>query len=84
MWNLYFAGDDHNSLSKYNFENITNKNITKLAQIYKLACIDNAFDDLYKRANKDTNKIKKVSQMLLKHDIEFWNGKRRLQDIGKK
>jgi hypothetical protein len=90
MWNLYLAGDGsgtddlNNSLSKYNFENITNKNITKLTQIYKLACNDNAFDDLYKRANKDTKKINKVSQMLLKHDIEFWNGKRRLQDIGKK
>jgi uncharacterized protein YjaG (DUF416 family) len=88
LWNFYLAGDGSSttdldsSLSKYHFANVTNKNITKLAKIYKLACIDNAFDTLYKNANKDMKKISKVSKMLLQHDIEFWNGTRRLEDIG--
>jgi hypothetical protein len=88
LWNLYLAGDGSstadldNSLSKYHFENLTTKNITKLAKIYKMACIDNAFDALYNNANKDIKKISKVSKMLLQHDTEFWKGTRRLQDIG--
>lgn len=90
LWNLYLAGDGSstadidNSLSKHHFENVTTKNITKLTKIYKLACIDEAFDGLYRDAHKDTKKINKVSKMLLQHDTEYWNGTRRLQDIGKK
>lgn len=90
LWNCYLAGDGsstddlYNSLSKYHFENLTNKNITKLAKIYKMACIENAFDALYKNAHKDIKKISKISKMLLQHDTEFWNGTRRLEDIGKK
>lgn len=90
IWNSYLADDGgagsidlDNSLTKYNFENVTIKNITKLAKIYKLVCIDNAFDSLYRSAGKDTTKISKISKMLLQHDIEFWKGMRRLQDIGK-
>lgn len=62
IWNYYLAGDGSstsdldNSLSKHHFENVTTKNITKLAKIYKMACIDKAFDNLYNAANKDTKK----------------------------
>lgn len=90
IWNLYLVAgessntaDLDNSLTKYHFENVTMKNITKLAKIYKLACIDDAFDALYNSAFFDKTKIRKFSKMLLQHDIEFWKGARRLQDIGK-